>query len=85
MANSTEAISVFEELQLMQRDLSNHTMSVLEWFVVLLYDWTSDNMEVNAVWKEFFTKKKSKSLENLRPTLAALKQHIKRDCYQSNY
>ena len=44
--------------------------------MVLLYDWTSSIMEVNAARKELFTQKSS-SLENLPPTQAALKQHIK--------
>ena len=59
----------------MQSDTSDHTISVVEWFVMLLYDWTSDIMEVNAARKEFLTRK-SRSLENLPPTQAALKQHI---------
>ena len=70
----TEATHAFEELLLMQRDISNQTMSVLEQFVVFLYDQTSSIMEVNAAWKELFTKK-SRSLENIPPTQAALKQH----------
>ena len=67
----------------MQRDISDQTMSVLEWCVVLLYDWTSSIMEVNAARKELFTKKSS-SLENLPPTLAALKLQIKWACYHFN-
>ncbi|MGH0153333.1 UNVERIFIED_CONTAM: hypothetical protein FKN15_028536 [Acipenser sinensis] len=52
------------------------TISVLERFVVLLYDRTSDTMKVIDARKQLFTQK-SRSLENIPPTQAALKQHIK--------
>ena len=77
------ATDTFEELLLMQDEISNHAMSVLERFVVLLYDRTNDNMRVNDARKQLFTQK-SRSLENLPPTQAALVQHIKRAGYQSN-
>ena len=51
--------------------------------VVLMYDRTSDILEVNKARKHLFTRK-SRSLENLPPTLTALEQDIKRVCYQSN-
>ena len=47
-------------------------------FVILMYDHT---MEINEARKQLFTQK-SRTLENLPPTLAALEQHIK-GCYQS--
>lgn len=78
-----EATEAFEDLLLMHSDISDPTLSVLEWFVVLLYECTNDAMEVNVVRKQLFMHK-SRSLENLPPTLAALEQHIKRVCYQSN-
>ena len=78
-----EATHTFEEILLMQRDISDHTMSVLEQFVVLLYDWTSSIMEVNAARKELFTEK-SRNLESLQPTQAVLKQQVKRAYYQFN-
>lgn len=73
----------FEDLLLIEGEISKSTMSLLERFVVLLYDRTSDVMEVNEARKQLFTQK-SRSLENLPPTQAALKQHIKRASYQSN-
>ena len=78
-----EATDAFEDLLLMQDEISNHAMSVLERFVVLLYDCTNDNMRVNDARKKLFTQN-SRSLENLPPTQAALMQHIKRASYQSN-
>ena len=41
-------VHAFEEFLLMQGHISGHTKSVLEWFVVLLYDWTSNITMVNA-------------------------------------
>ena len=79
-----------EDLLLMQQDMSEATMALLEWFVVLLYDRTSDNMNVNDASKQLFTMQennstqKSRNLENLPPSQEALKQHIKRACFQSN-
>ena len=70
-----EATEGFEDLLHMQSNISSKTMSVLERFVVLLYDRTSDIVEVNAARKKLFTQK-SRSLENIPPTRAALKQHI---------
>ena len=62
-----EATDAFEELLLMQDEISNHAMSVLERFVALLNDRTNDNMRVNDARKQLFTQK-SRSLENLPPT-----------------
>ena len=58
----------------MQQDMSEATMALLERFVVLLYDRTSDIMNVNDARKQLFTQK-SRSLENLPPSQEALKQH----------
>ena len=52
-------------------------MAVLERFVVLLYDRTSVLLQVNgAARKQLFTQK-SRSLKNIPPTCATLKEHIK--------
>ena len=58
-------------------------MSLLERLVLLMYDRTSDIMEVNEARKQLFAHK-GRTLENIPPTQAALKQHIKRACYQAN-
>jgi hypothetical protein len=58
-------------------------MLLLERFVVLMYDRTSEGTEVNDARKHLVTQK-SRTLENIPPTLAALTQHIKRTCYQAN-
>ena len=51
--------------------------------MVLMYNRTSESIQVNDARKELFTQK-SGSLENIPPTQAALKQHIKCTCYQAN-
>lgn len=71
-----EVTKAFEEFQLMQTETSDMAMETLERFVVLLYDRTSDIMNVNDSRKYLFTQK-SRSLENLPPTQEVLKQHIK--------
>ena len=65
----------FERLLLMEGCISESVMSVLERFVVLLYDRTSDMLNVNDARKWPFTQK-SRSLENIPPTLETLRQHI---------
>ena len=70
-----EVTEAFEDL-----NMSEATMALLEPFVVLLYDSTSDIMNVNDARKQCSTQK-SRSLENLPPSQEALKQHIKRACF----
>ncbi|KAG0714105.1 LINE-1 retrotransposable element ORF2 protein [Chionoecetes opilio] len=67
----------------MPSDASEESMSLLERFVVLMYDRTSDTMEVNDARKQLFAHK-SRALENIPPTQAALQQHIKRASLQGN-
>ena len=71
-----EVTEAFEHLLLMEHDISEASLSLLERFVVLLYDHTSDLGEVDDARKVLFTQK-SRSLENIPPTQAALKQHIR--------
>ena len=66
----------------MQNETSDMVMETLERFVVLLYDHTSDIMNVNDSRKYLFTQK-TRSLENLPPTQEVLKQHIKQARHQS--
>lgn len=67
----------------MPSDIDDAVLSLLERFVVLLYERTSDQMKVNDVRKHLFAQK-SRSLENIPPTQAVLIQHIKRASYQAN-
>ena len=61
-----DVTEAFEHLLLMVDNVSDLVMSVLERFVVLLYDRTSDQVSVNNARKLLFTQK-SRSLENLPP------------------
>ena len=63
-------------------DINESAMSLLERFVVLIYNRTSDLVSVNDARRWLFTQK-SRLLENIPPTQAALKQHIKRTSYQA--
>lgn len=56
----------------------------LERFVILLYDRTSGLSNVNEARKQLFTKK-SRTLENIPPTKAALIQHTRRAAYQAGH
>ena len=62
-------------------DLSQVSLSLVERFVVLIYDKTSTMFSVNQARKELFCRKQ-RSISNLPPTSAALHQHIKRSCLQ---
>ena len=67
-----EVTDGFSELQGMPPEISEESMSLLERFVVLMYDRTSNIMEVNKARKQLFAHK-SRALENIPPTQAALK------------
>ena len=73
----------FEELLRMPSDVSEESMSLLERFVVLMYDRASDIREVNDTRKQLFAHK-SRALDNIPSTQAALQQHIKRASLQAN-
>lgn len=78
-----EVTDAFEELLRMPSDVSEESMSLLERFVVLMYDRTSDIMEVNVARKQLFAHK-SRAVDSIPPTQAALQQHIKRASLQAN-
>ena len=61
-------------LMLMPDKVDDVSMAVIERFVVFLYDKMSTMVEVNLARKDLFSKK-SRSLENIPPTRAALEQH----------
>ena len=60
------------------------SMAVIERFVTLLYDRTSNLMQVNDARKDLFSRK-SRSLDKIPPTGAALLQHTKRAVYQAGH
>ena len=62
-------------------EISDACMIQLERFVVLMYDKTSECLEVNETRKQLFIQK-SKTRETIPSTKAALEQHIKSASYQ---
>ena len=60
------------------------SLTVIEHFVILLYNRTSNLAKVNEARQELFSKK-SRTLEKIPPTQAALLQHTKRTVYQGGY
>lgn len=66
----------------MPQELSELSLSQLERFVVLIYDRTSACLDVNEARKQLFTQR-SRLLENIPPTQAALRQHIRRAMHQA--
>lgn len=59
-------------------------LEILERFVVLLYDRTSNQQCVNDARKQLFTQK-GRTIECIPPSQAALIQHIKRAAYQAGH
>jgi hypothetical protein len=78
-----DVIDAFSELLCMPNEISEKSLLLLERYVVLMYDRTSESTNVNDARKQLFTQK-SRTLENIPPTQAALKQHIKRTRYQAH-
>ncbi|WAQ99043.1 hypothetical protein MAR_023416 [Mya arenaria] len=60
------------------------TIEVLEKYVVLLYDRTCQLAAVNEARQHIFARR-SRALENIPPTQAALKQHILLTAYQAGH
>lgn len=59
-------------------------LSLVEKFVVLLYDKSSDCLDVNAARKDLFCRK-SRTLSNIPPTQSALVEHTKRAAFQAGH
>ena len=77
-----EATQAF--LAIMDRQVTEDTIAVLQRFVVLMYDRSSTLTTVDAARQTLFARN-SKSLENIPPTEAALRQHILRTVLQSGH
>ncbi|KAL9951067.1 hypothetical protein ACROYT_G043662 [Oculina patagonica] len=64
--------------------VSEACMAHLEWFVILLYDRTSNKANVNEARKQLFPQK-GRAYDAIPPTRAALLQHTKRAAYQARH
>ena len=84
-ASFPEVTPAFQALSTEPRtDTISSFLSVIERFVVLLYDRTSTKDSVNTARKHLFAKK-GRQIENLPPTQSALIEHIKRAALQGGY
>jgi hypothetical protein len=84
-ASFPEVTPAFQALSTEPRtDTLSSFLSVIERFVVLLYDRTSTKESVNTARKHLFTKK-GRQIENLPPTQSAMIEHIKRAALQGGY
>ena len=63
-------------------EMSDVCVIQLECFAVLMYDRTSECLEVNEARNQVFIQK-SRTLETIPPTKSTLEQHIKRASYQA--
>ena len=64
--------------------IDDDTFQRLQRFVVLLYDRTSSETDVNIARKVLFSKK-SRQMNTIPPTKGALREHCKRAAYQAGY
>ena len=78
----SEVTSAFNQLLCMSSEVSEGSMLLLEQFVVLMYDQTSESTKSMMPGNSTFPK--CETLDNIPPIQAALKHHIKRTCYQAN-
>ncbi|KXJ15587.1 hypothetical protein AC249_AIPGENE10320 [Exaiptasia diaphana] len=79
-----DATTAFLMLAAPPCQISEECMSILERYMVILYDRTCDRSQVNDARKQLFSQK-GKSLESIPPTKAALLEHTKRACYQGGH
>ncbi len=80
--NSFPAVTpIFAELSSTPGRPNDESITILERFVILLYDKTSICTDINDARKQLFTKK-GRAMERLPPSHSALLQHILRAVYQ---
>ena len=77
-----EVTPVFIALSNPQEEIEDDWMTLLERFVVLMYDRTSNSKDVNEARMQFFTRN-SRKFDAIPPTQDALLQHVKRTAYQA--
>lgn len=78
-----EVTSSFKNLSCAPEDISDTDMAIIQWFVVLMYDRTSEEMDVNGAQQQLFTRK-NRTIDNIS-THSALVQHVKRAVYQGGH
>ena len=79
-----ELTPVLKALLMLPEDIDDTCLDVIERFVILLYDRTSSLTRVNEARQELFSRK-ARSLDNIPPTQASLRQHVKRAVLQGGF
>ena len=72
-----EVTEVFSRLSSPRDNVTNDDMSIIEEFVVIMYDRTSTIKKVNEARFDLFARKQ-RSFTAITPTRAALNEHVKR-------
>ena len=75
----------FNDMSVNTDTIGPENAAIIERFSVLLYDRTTQLVNINSVRKELFTRKGTFAHENLPPTKAALEEHTKRAMYQGGH
>ena len=74
----------FLALSTRQVEINDDHVASLEQFTILLYDRTSNVVNINEACQVLFTKK-ARHMDAIPPTRAALVPHIKRAVYQGGH
>ena len=64
--------------------INDESINLLEIFIILLYDITSNEHSVNKACQQMFTKK-GQTIDGLPPTKAALIEHAKSAAHQAGH
>ena len=79
-----EVTEVFSRLSIPRNNVTNDDMSIIEEFVVIMYDRTSTIKKVNEARFDLFARKQ-RSYTAIPPTRAALNEHVKRAVLQVDH
>ena len=82
-----ELTPLLKVMLMLPDDIEDTCLDVIDRFVILLYDRTSSFSKVNEVTQELLSRKsrKARSLENIPPTQASLRQHVKRAVFRGGF
>lgn len=79
-----DVTNAFISMSLTPKAIDDDILRQLERYVVLIYDRTSDEVEVNAARQILFARK-NRNMDAIPPTKGALTEHAKRAAYQAGY
>ena len=78
-----EITSTFAKMSTYPLSISEEDEKMIEKFIVLLYDRSTTSFKVDKTRKKLFSQKNS-LFDNIPPTSAALKQHVRRAAFQAS-